>query len=82
MTSSEVIVRVDATIRRELGRSYKKNDERLFADLLGHLEKAEANAEQLLEWHGKQDSVSSSQMNPATRLHEITRMLSEYIEIR
>ena len=30
MTSSEAILRVDSVFRKELGRSYRKNAERLF----------------------------------------------------
>lgn len=49
MTSSEAILRVDSVFRKELGRSYRKNDERLFEILASRTKEADKNAARLSE---------------------------------
>ena len=80
MTSAEAIDRTDMAFRRELKHPYSKSGSSVFEELRSRMHLAEVNAKRLIKWHESQNAHLPSRMNPCAKLHEITTMLSDYIE--
>jgi len=63
-------------LNKYLGREYKKNDERMYADLLSYQQTAIRNAERLKVINNS--SIPSSS-NPGTQVHLLVLKLNDYI---
>ena len=59
--------------------SYRKNDPRMFARLRNYTPEAIHRAERALAKQLKTKRTSWSEMNPATRVHELVRLLMAYL---
>ena len=64
----------------EKGFTYRKNDPQMFARLKPHTPSAIRRAERALDVQLKTKGKVWADMNPATRVHELVRLLMAYME--